>query len=422
MNAAMRVRGTGRAWHWRHLWLAPHRLGFFMAMLVLAASAVWWTVVQLQRSGAGPQLSFAVSPSLVHATVMTFGFMPLFFSGFLFTAGPKWLGVPAPSAHAVAPALLAQLAGWFAWLVGSHLHQSIAVAGLTLALAGLCRMTAIFLRLVTASREPDKVHAKAIGVALLVGCASLGGVAIATLTGDDGIARRFVHSGLWGFVVVVFLTVANRMIPFFTSSATQMARRWGPEWVLWLMWCAAAFEVAMAWGEPWLGGLAGWQIVRGLFEFGAGAAVVALGIAWGLMQSLKIRLLAMLHLGLLWLGLALMLSGVSQFLGWMTGARVLPLAGLHALTMGCLGSLMVAMVTRVSCGHSGRALVADNLVWGMFWLLQVATLLRIAATVPGWWTQNLLTATALVWSMVVLAWAIRYGSWYGRPRADGRPG
>ena len=421
MNAAMHVRGTG-AWHWRHLLLAPHRFGFFMAMLVLAASALWWTAVQLQRSGAGPQLSFALSPSLVHATVMTFGFIPLFFSGFLFTAGPKWLGVPAPGAHAVAPALVAQPAGWLLWLAGGHLHLAIALAGLALALAGLCRVTFLFLRMIAASREPDRMHAKAIGVALLVGCASLAGVIIATLAGNDSVARLFVHSGLWGFVVMVFLTVANRMIPFFTATAIKRTKRWGPEWVLRLMLGAAAVEVTAVWAEPWLGGLAAWQIARGVFELVAGLAVVSLCVAWGLVQSLKIRLLAMLHLGLLWLGIALLLGGASQLLGWFTQRPVLPLAALHALTMGCLGSLMVAMVTRVSCGHSGRALVADNLVWGLFWLLQVATLLRIAATVPGWSTQNLLTATALVWSVVMLVWAIRYGSWYGRPRADGRPG
>ena len=422
MNAALLVRGTRRPWHWRHLLLAPHRLGFFTAMVVLAAASSWWAAVQLQRSGAGYRLPAGLSPSLVHAAVMTFGFFPLFFSGFLFTAGPRWLGVPAPAARTLAPALLAQLAGWLLWLAGSHLHVAIAAAGLAFALVGLCRVTALFWRLVAASRAPDRVHAKAIGAALGVGCASLGGLAIATLAGADAIARLFVHSGLWGFVVVVCLTVANRMIPFFTACTTWKAGRWGPESVLVLMLGAAVFEAAAAWAGPWLGALAAWQILRGVLELGVGAAVVALGIAWGLVRSLKFRLLAMLHLGLFWLGLALLLGGASHLSGWITQAPVLPLAALHALTMGCLGSLLLAMVTRVSCGHSGRSLVADDLVWGLFWLLQAATLLRIAAAVPGWSTQNLLTATALVWTIVMLAWAIRYGSWYGRARADGRPG
>ena len=118
--------------------------------------------------------------------------------------------------------------------------------------------------------------------------------------------------------------------------------------------------------------------LRGVLEIGAGLVLLWLAVAWGLVQSLRIRLLAMLHLGFLWLGLALLLGGVSQLLAAFTGQAVLPLAPLHALTMGCLGSLMLAMVTRVSCGHSGRPLVADNLVWSLFWLLQAAVLLRIA--------------------------------------------
>lgn len=413
---------TSQSWQWRHLLQAPHRLGFCMAMVVLAASAVWWAAVQLQRSGAGLQIPYAVSPSLVHAAVMTFGFIPLFFSGFLFTAGPKWLGVQPHAARALAPALLAQLAGWLLWLAGSHLHETVAAAGLIVALAGLGRITVLFWRLIADSPAADRVHAKAIAAALLWGCASLAGLAGALVTGADTPARLFVVSGLWGFVVVVYLTVSHRMIPFFTSSATPMAGIWGSSWVLWLMLGAAVFEAAASWAEPWWGGFGVWQLTRGVLELAAGVAVVVLAVAWGLVQSLKIRLLAMLHLGFLWLGLALMLGGASQLLGWMLESPVLPLAALHALTMGCLGSLMLAMVTRVSCGHSGRPLVADNLVWGLFWLLQFTTLLRICAAVPAWPGQTLLTATALLWSAVMLTWGIRCGSWYGRPRADGRPG
>jgi uncharacterized protein involved in response to NO len=106
----------------------------------------------------------------------------------------------------------------------------------------------------------------------------------------------------------------------------------------------------------------------------------------------------------------------------MTGAAVLPLAALHAVTIGCLASLMLAMVTRVSCGHSGRPLVADNVVWLLFWLLQATAVLRIAATVPNAPMQDLLLTAALLWTALMLVWGLRYGSWYGRARADGRPG
>jgi uncharacterized protein involved in response to NO len=353
---------------------------------------------------------------------MTFGFMPLFFSGFLFTAGPKWMRVSGPSARRLAPALLAQVAGWLLWLCGSHVHAAFAATGLSLAVMGLGGMTTMFWRLIAASREADLLHARTVGVALVIGCLCLIGIAASLLAGADTAARLFALTGLWGFIVVVFVTVAHRMIPFFSAPPMPTVQAWRPTSVLAIMLGTAAFEAFAGWFDAALPGYAAWQIARGVLELAAGGVLVWLAVLWGLFKSLRIRLLAMLHVGFLWLGLGLALSGASQLLGWETDSAVLPLAALHAITMGALGSLMLAMVTRVSCGHAGRSVVADDLLWGLFWLLQAATLLRIAAAVPSWPVQPLLTATALLWAGIMLIWGLRYGSWYGRPRADGRPG
>ena len=158
-----------------------------------------------------------------------------------------------------------------------------------------------------------------------------------------------------------------------------------------------------------------------MVETVAGGVLLWLAVVWGLVQSLKIRLLAMLHVGFVWFGLALLYSALSQG-GWLvTGRPVLGLGALHALSMGFLGSIMIAMVTRVSCGHSGRALVADNLVWGLFGALQAVVGIRLVAAVegmPAWLTL----LAALGWATVVTIWGLRYSNWYGRPRIDGKPG
>ena len=99
----------------------------------------------------------------------------------------------------------------------------------------------------------------------------------------------------------------------------------------------------------------------------------------------------------------------------------LALGALHALTMGCLGSLLLAMVTRVACGHSGRPLVADNLMWGLFLSLQAAVLLRIVGALPTA-PALVLAAAAALWAGVVGVWSLRLMGWFGRLRADGRPG
>ncbi len=413
------------AWRWRQLLLAPHRLGFFLAVMVLVAAGAWWALVQLDRAGAGLGLSYAVSPSLAHATVMTFGFFPLFFAGFLFTAGPKWLAVPAMEARQLRAPLVLQAAGWGVWLAGAHVHVGLAGGGLACATVGLGWMVALFWRLVTASPAEDRRHAVVIGVGAIVGWLSLVGAGIALLLDGPAVGRACVLTGLWGFVVLTYVTVAHRMIPFFTSSAVPMVAVWRPFWVLWVLVAAAALEAVAVWVElsGWPSGDAGrfWMLLRGLLELLAGVVVLWLAVAWGLVQSLKIRLLGMLHIGFVWLGLAFLLGGASNWLGLVSGAPVLGLGALHALSMGCLGSLMLAMVTRVSCGHSGRALVADNPLWGLFWALQLATLLRIAGAVPGAQGAWILAA-ALMWAAVMAVWGLRYASWYGRLRVDGKPG
>lgn len=421
------LSGTNASGPWRprHLLRAPHRIGFFLAMLVLLAGSLWWTEQQFGRLGWIGLPVPAVSPTFTHATVMVFGFMPLFFSGFLFTAGPKWLHVAPPDMRRVAAAAWAMGAGWLGWLAGACVGPWLALSGLLAALLGFASMTAIFLGLVRASRAPDKVHARLVGLALYLGTASLALLPVALLRHDARLQHALTNGALWSCVTLVFVTIAHRMIPFFTSSALPFVRAWRPCWVLWLMAGTCLAEAGLAWVEgyaPWSLSPAWVAALRGLAELAIGASLTALAVRWGLVQSLRDRLLAMLHLGFAWFGLALLLGGCSQLLGWFGDAPALPLAALHALTMGCLGSLCLAMVTRVSCGHGGRPLVADGVVWCLFVLLQGATLLRLAATVPDVPAQPLLALAALLWTGVMLGWAARHLNWYGRPRPDGRPG
>lgn len=410
------------AWRWAHLWLAPHRLAFFTGVLLLIASGAWWAAVQVDRATGWLGLAYAVPPTLTHAAVMVLGFMPLFFAGFLFTAGPKWMGVQGPEAPAITPSVALQALGWLLWLAGAHLHAGVAVAGAFAASAGLALQYGRFARLLWRSRAQDRVHATVVMVGGVLGTLCTAGLGVAMGLDAWPVALALVHTALWGFVVTTYVAVAHRMLPFFTSSALPMIEAWRPFWVLWLMLAAVVLEIVAVWlGVAGLGESTVWRVLRGALELGLGGVLVWLAWVWGLVQSLKVRLLAMLHLGFVWFGLSLLLSGASQWLLAAGGVPTLGLGALHALTMGFLGSILLAMVTRVACGHSGRALVADATVWTLFWLLQVAVLLRIAGALPqlgGVW----LALAALVWVGVVLVWGARLLNWFGRPRVDGRPG
>lgn len=410
-------------WHPVHLMRAPHRLAFAGATAVLVLGSLWWLWVQCARLGWLPAGPLAVSPSLGHGVLMVHGFMPLFFTGFLFTAGPKWLGVDGPEARAVLPAVALQALAWPLWLLGVHLSARLAVLALLLAAAGQALAGARFLGLLRASDADDTVHARLVALGWAVGALTLLGLAWDVGHDDPEAARRWLHTGLWGFVALVYVTVVHRMVPFFTSSALPLVRLWRPMWVLYVLVATVALKTLGPW-LTWAGlDATAWGAFEGFALLVAGFVLLWLAFVWGLVQSLAIRLLAMLHLGFVWLGLGLSIDGLGQIWAWIDGAPVAPLAALHATTMGFLGSLMLAMVTRVACGHGGRALVADRLSWSAFLLLQLATLLRIAAAVaPPAWVGGLTAATAGLWLLAVGPWGLRLLRWYGQPRPDGRPG
>lgn len=421
-NAPEAQAAREAAWRVRHLLLAPHRLAFFLAMALLATSGLWWAWVQIARLTTIHQINNAVPASLVHAALMVFGFFPLFFSGFLFTAGPRWLRVEPWPVRSLRAPLLLLAGGWLTWLVGASISHTAAPVGVLLALGGMVWVTALFWWLLWRSAADDQVHARVVGVAFLVGTACVAGLAVGLALGDWGLARRFVLSGLWAFAVLVFVTVAHRMLPFFSPPGPHEGHPWG---ALALLAGSVAFEAVAVWAHAVLpagsAGAQAWATLQGALELAVGGVLLWRAWGWARRQSLRNRLLRMFYLGFVWLGVAFVLLGFTRGASLLAAAHW-ELGALHALTMGCLGSLMLAMVTRVSCGHSGRSQVADRVLWLLFLLLQAATVLRVAAALGGVWAPVLLVAAALLWSATTLAWALRLGSWYGRLRPDGRPG
>lgn len=402
---------------------APHRLGFAAGALLMAVSAVWWALAQLLRVTA-INVAWAVPPAIAHSILMCFGFMPLFFLGFLFTAGPKWLGHGPIDAKVLVRPIAMAVIGWLLYVPSVHIDMQAAAATVALVAASWSTTTLRFCRLVRTSRAADRIHAKVVMFASSAGALALWGVAAGLMLGQFTLARLCVMVGLWGFVAMVYVSVAHRMIPFFTANVVPMLNAWRPMWLLGVFVGALSFELAFAFLE-----LVVWPVPVALrriqiaLEVPLAAGLLALAVKWGFMQSLSVRLLAMLHVGFVWLGLTFALQVVSHLMMLATDGRMsLGLAPTHALTMGFMGAILIAMATRVSAGHSGRRLVADDYVWRLFWIQQAATVVRLIAAAwpasPPWLTP----LAASLWALATVLWALRYGHWFGQPRSDGQPG
>lgn len=399
----------------RWLLAAPHRLGFFGGALMLGLSALWWGAMLAARFG-GVAVPWAVVPGTAHALLMGFGFMPMFFVGFLFTAGPRWLGVAPLPVRSIAPGVGLMLAGWALALPGFHLSSALAGLGLGGVCAGLMLLTAQFGLMLADSRADDRDHARLVLAALGIGTAALWAAALAVTLRADAAARAAVWVALWGCFGLVFVAAAHRMIPFFSAAALPGDAAWRPRAVLIALAAFVAVQVPFAAAEA-LGAFSpALAFMHGAIEWLGALLLFWLSLRWGLRQSLSIRLLAMLHLGFFWLAVSFALGGVSHLLQAFSGGSLsLGLAPVHAFTMGYLGSTMLAMATRVACGQHGRAVAADRWAWVMFWVLQAGVVARVFAALWPVAGTHLTLLAAQCWLAAVGAWAVRTGRWMLRP-------
>ncbi len=417
------LRESQVRWQLSTLLQAPHRLSFAAGVAILATGSLWWALL-LSLSAMGVPVRWVVPRPIAHSVLMAFGYMPLFFIGFLFTAGPKWLGQPAVGARALLHPVATYAFAWLGYMVAVHLDANAAAVCVALAAAAWTSVVVAFARMVARSQVADRIHAKLVLVGISAGALALWCTPLALAFEAFTAARIAVLVGIWGCTAIVYVAVSHRMIPFFTVNVVPMLNAGRPMWLLGVFVGVLALELLFAILDltVWpLGAIV--RFVQMSLELVSATGLLTMAVKWGLMQSLRVRLLAMLHVGFVWLGLAVLLQAVSHGLMFASGdAMSLGLAPTHALTMGFMGATLFAMATRVSAGHSGRHLVADDLVWTFFWTQQVATVLRIVAAVwlssPPWLTS----LAASIWALASVSWALRYGLWYGRPREDGKPG
>lgn len=397
----------------RRLGDAPHRLFFFLGTSCLLATSAWWLLAMLARHApwAGFQ-SLGDLSTYLHPLIMIYGFFPFFIFGFAFTAGPRWLQTPPPKpAHYLWPGIgmgIAFISLFPAMLVDKQAVLIALLAYATFALVLFWR----FSTLVHNSRAPEKIHARIVQASLAIGGIVLV-VAIGGLAGGHEWRDAVRSIGLWGFLVPLFCTVCHRMLPFFTASALPGRFMWRPWWLL----------AAMVGGSYMHGVLDYFAAARWLWLVDGPMAFIGFTIVWrwGLLQSLGNRLLAMLHLSFLWLTIGYTLS-FAQALMAHAGVAALGMGPMHAVSIGFLASITIAMVTRVTCGHSGRALAADRVTWVLFLVFQLAAISRVAAEAFSSHYAGLIVLASAIWFACFGIWVYRNAPVYLAPREDGMPG
>ena len=334
-----------------------------------------------------------------HIHEMLYGYVAAIVTGFLLTAIPNWTGrLPLNGAPLLTLVLL--------WAAGRLAVSLSGVVGWWPA----AFVDVAFLLVVLAAAGREIVAGKNwrnLRVLVIVAVFAFANIAFhleAHFGGDASYSRRAALST----VLVLVMLIGGRIIPSFTRN--------------WLVRenpgrLPAPFDrfdgAAIGLGAF---ALLAWTIFPdavgvGLLLIGAGLLHAARFIRWAGDRTLRDPLVLILHVAYVFVPLGFALVG-----GAALSAQMPPSAGVHAWSVGAIGVMTLAVMTRATRGHTGRALEAPPATQLLYAALIISTVLRIAAALLPSSSQPLLWAAAIAWVAAFWGFCILYGPMIMRPR------
>ena len=380
------------------------RLGFrpfFLLGALFSCLAMLGWLGQLNNWFALPGIG---NPIWWHAHEMLFGFGAAIVAGFLLTAVQNWTAHPGVRSWPLA--LIVGL-----WVLPRCLlpwlgEGNLILMALDLAWLPLC---AWFLaKPVIMTRQWRNLFF----VPLLLIMTLLNGASWLWLDEWSAVEHLLITTVL--LFTTLIAVMGGRVIPFFTARGTGQEKAPPSPWLergalasLWL--------ILLLWLLP-----DSWTNSLYMVPLYIVAAGLHLGrqLRWRPGTTLAQPLLWSLHLAYLFIPLGLLALAAH--------AAGLPLSlslASHLLSAGCMGTMILGMIARVSLGHSGRALHVGRRITLAFALVILSAFMRVL--LPLYWPSLTLTG----WNLSGWSWIAAYGLFVWvytpiltRPRADGRPG
>ncbi len=342
------------------------------------------------------ELPTVMSPVAWHAHEMLFGFVVAAIAGFLLTAVPGWTRRPPlqglPLAGLVGLWTAGRLAVAFSAWIGP-------VAAATVDIAFLAVLAAFCAREIAGGRNWRNLVVIVLLV-LLIAANTLFHI------GEIETAARAAIAT----VVALVALIGGRVVPEFTRnwlSRRGVAKLPTQQDRLDSTAMAATIVAAAAWtvigDHPLVGA-----------SLGMAAVALAVRLArWRGLATTSEPLLWVLHLGWSWLPLGLAVLAVS-----MLAPAVPRSAAHHALTAGAMATMILAMTTRATLGHTGRPLTASRTTATIYVFITVAAVARLAAELAGGAGPALLRVSAAAWIGAFALFLACYGPMLLSRRVD----
>lgn len=380
-------------------WNALFELGFRPFYLAGSLYAVFSMLIWIAYLFDQMELNGPMDGILWHSHELIFGFAVAILIAFLFTAVRNWTKLPTPSGWVLAGLLLLWITGRIHTIIG------LGIVGTILDLLFLpAASIGIAIPLVRSNNRRNYFVLVLLTV-LTFANAAFYGVAYAVIDVDHSMIFLIAVD-----VFAIFITViAGRIIPIFSNNATggKRAQRHQPlEHVIvggmvLLLMSDLAFGLSDEWATP-----------RGFLLLVLALLHTIKLVAWRPQITLIDPILWILPLSYLWLPTALLMRAASLF-----DAPFDQVLGLHAMTAGAMGSMMLAMMTRSSLGHTGRKITAGLAETAIYVLITLGAAIRVFGPLiaPEFYLIEI-GLSGLCWMLAFALFAIRYWPILSQPR------
>jgi len=377
---------------------------FFLGAGILAVLLIPWWAVSLAW---GIHLETSWPPQLWHGHEMLYGFIVAAIAGFLLTAVPSWTGARGFAGWPLAllsglwvlgRAAVATSADWPSWLVATvDLLFLPALAGFVL---------------------PPLARERNRNTPLLAVLTALWGTNVAfywgLARGDAALSRHALLVGV-DIVLLLVTVIGGRIVPAFTNTALRQrgisspVRAWKGMTPLAVGVMVLVAIVDLGWLDSAVAG----------FVAVAAAIIQAVRLAqWQGLRTLRMPIVWVLHLAYLWLPVGFALKALA-----LLGGAEFAAFYLHALTIGAAATMIMAVMTRASLGHTGRPLLVARSTALAYGLLAGATAVRVfGPTFLALPYAEIVVLAAALWTGAFALFLRVYAPILVSPRVDGKPG
>lgn len=373
---------------------------FFLggSLFAMFSMAIWLAVYRY-----GYPLETSGFPAVyLHAHEMIYGYALAVVAGFLLTAAQNWTGQETLNGSSLTGL-------FFLWLLGRVLLMPGTV---WLPYAGLADISFILILAAAIAQPVIKVRqARQIPVLLILGLLTVASTYfyLGALSGDLQWIRASLYAGMY-LVLGLILFMGRRVIPFFAERGVGYKveltnRRWN-DLATWFVFPAFVLSEVFFPNRSAGGWLAMALLILNLIRMAG----------WYTPGIWRKPLLWSLYLSYLMITVGFGLRSLQLF------AAVSPLIPVHAFAVGGVGLVTIAMMPRVSLGHTGRSVHEAPLVAQIFIAtIALAAFIRVFLSWldPGRYSLWIVVS-GILWIVAFGLFAISIGPMLLRQRVDAK--